>query len=77
MRLRAVIAPLVVLGLSVALGSGQQLRVRGRGLPAGSAKARGDLYVVLNIEVPGHVTDEERALWEELKRRSKFNPRET
>jgi curved DNA-binding protein len=56
--------------------SGQQLRVRGQGLPAGADGARGDLYVRLVIEVPARLTAEERALWEQLEQRSDFEPRD-
>jgi curved DNA-binding protein len=55
--------------------NGQQLRVRGRGLPTGKSGGRGDFHVVLNIEVPTRLSDEERALWEELRAVSRFNPR--
>ncbi|MCX8090085.1 MAG: DnaJ domain-containing protein [Verrucomicrobiae bacterium] len=55
--------------------NGQRLRVRGRGLPRGPGGERGDLYVVVNIAVPAQVTEEERALWEKLRRASRFNPR--
>lgn len=54
--------------------SGRQLRVRGRGLPRGTGD-RGDLYVVVTIEVPDHLSAEERHLWEQLRRASHFNPR--
>jgi curved DNA-binding protein len=56
--------------------SGQQLRVRGKGLPKGKGDM-GDLYVVVNVEVPGQINDEERELWEKLGRVSRFNPRKT
>jgi curved DNA-binding protein len=52
-----------------------QLRVRGHGLPQGRGGERGDLYVVVNIQVPPRLTDEERAAWEALRRTSRFNPR--
>jgi len=55
--------------------NGQQLRVRGRGLPRNQTGVRGDLYVVVNVELPQNITGEERALWEKLARTSKFNPR--
>ena len=42
---------------------GRQLRVRGRGLPVGTAGEQGDLYVVVNIELPQQITEEERELW--------------
>jgi len=51
--------------------SGQKLRVRGRGLPPS-----GDLFVVTKIVVPAKITDAEKKLWEQLKRESKFNPRD-
>jgi curved DNA-binding protein len=50
---------------------GQKLRVRGRGLPPS-----GDLFVVAKIVVPGKISDAERKLWEQLRRESKFNPRD-
>jgi len=56
--------------------NGQKLRVRGYGLPDPKTKERGDLYVIVNIKLPSTVTEEEKKLWEELKRVSKFNPQE-
>ena len=55
--------------------NGQQLRVRGRGLPRGEGVEPGDLYVVVNIEAPARLTAEEQALWEQLRQVSRFNPR--
>jgi curved DNA-binding protein len=55
--------------------SGQRFRLRGRGLPRGEGE-RGDLFVVVRIAVPEHVTDTERDLWEQLARDSAFRPRE-
>jgi curved DNA-binding protein len=54
--------------------SGNQLRVRGKGLPAGAGK-RGDLYVAVSIEVPSQIGKEEERLWKELATQSPFNPR--
>jgi curved DNA-binding protein len=54
--------------------AGQRLRVRGKGLRTRDG-GRGDLYVLVRIEVPVRVNDHERALWEQLARESKFNPR--
>jgi len=48
--------------------NGQQLRVRGRGLPNGKGGERGDFRVIVS-------TDAERALWEKLRDTSSFNPR--
>jgi curved DNA-binding protein len=53
----------------------QRLRVRGQGLPKEGGKVRGDLYVVLKVQVPQQIGDQERRLWEELRRISRFNPR--
>jgi len=54
--------------------SGSKLRLRGMGLPQEDG-TRGDLYVTVRIQTPGSVSAEERALWEELARTSKFKPR--
>jgi curved DNA-binding protein len=53
---------------------GHQLRVRGKGLPAGAGK-RGDLYVAVSIQVPSRVGKEEERLWKQLSAESTFNPR--
>lgn len=55
--------------------NGQQLRVRGRGLPKGKSGGRGDFHAVLSVELPETITAEERALWEKLRDVSHFNPR--
>jgi DnaJ-class molecular chaperone len=54
--------------------NGQRLRLRGQGLNKRKG-GRGDEYVRLRIEVPREVSAEERRLYEELKRTSRFNPR--
>src|ERR1044072_2687711 len=54
--------------------SGQRLRLRGQGLNK-SNDGRGDEYVRLKIVVPQDVSAEERRLYEELKRVSRFQPR--
>ena len=45
-------------------GSGRKLRLKGRGIPSSSAP--GDLYLELDIAVPGAVTDEQKAAWSAL-----------
>lgn len=50
--------------------AGQQLRVRGRGLPGAAGKPAGDLYVVVRIQIPKMTTEEDRELWEQLRDRS-------
>jgi len=54
--------------------SSQKLRVRGRGL--GKEGARGDLFVVTQIQVPERIGEAERQLWEKLARESGFSPRD-
>lgn len=46
---------------------GQKLRVRGRGLPKDRTGTRGDFYVVLAVQLPTSITDEERLHWEKLR----------
>lgn len=53
---------------------GHQLRVRGKGLPIGTAR-RGDLYVVVALQVPARISKEEERLWKQLAAQSNFNPR--
>jgi curved DNA-binding protein len=53
---------------------GYQLRVRGKGLPAGGGKI-GDLYVGISIQVPPYSSEEEKNLWRQLAAKSTFNPR--
>jgi curved DNA-binding protein len=60
-----------------ATNPGKQLRVRGHGLPIAGGNERGDLYIVANINVPPRLTDQEKTLWEQLARTSRFNPRES
>ena len=54
--------------------SGQRLRLRGQGLNKRKG-GRGDEYVRLKIVVPKEVSAEERRLYEELMRISRFDPR--
>jgi curved DNA-binding protein len=54
--------------------SGQKLRLRGKGMPNPKG-APGDLYAVVQIMVPKHLTAKERELFEKLRDISTFNPR--
>lgn len=62
--------------MSIPAGSqdDQKLRLRGQGLNRRRG-GRGDVYVRLKIVTPREVNDEERRLYEELRRVSRFNPR--
>lgn len=49
--------------------NGQKFRLRGQGMPVlNRPKERGDLYAVVEIRLPGQLTSEERALFEQLRR---------
>jgi len=54
--------------------SGSQLRMRGLGLPR-EGGGRGDLYATVRVQIPTTISDDERALWEQLAAKSSFNPR--
>jgi DnaJ-class molecular chaperone len=56
------------------VASGQKLRLRGHGLNVRGG-GRGDHFVRLKIAVPRDLSSEERKLFEELARVSRFNPR--
>ncbi len=55
-------------------GGGRKLRLKGRGIP--SSATPGDLYLELEIAVPGAVTDAQKSAWEALaKAYPGFDPR--
>ena len=48
-------------------GAGRVFRLRGHGMPAvGKPAERGDLYVTVEIEIPTHLSPEERQHYEAL-----------
>ena len=53
--------------------SGQNLRLRGKGLPKRDGES-GYMLVTVRIVVPKKLDDEERRLFEKLSRKSAFNP---
>ncbi len=55
----------VRLKIPPATQGGQRFRLRGRGLTSASGK-RGDLYVVVQINIPKKITEREKELWSEL-----------
>jgi curved DNA-binding protein len=55
--------------------SGRRLRLRGKGLPNPSGSP-GDLYATVQIEVPRHLSDDEREAYERLRRVSSSASRE-
>lgn len=64
----------VQLSVPPGVGSGQKLRLRGRGL--GTGARRGDQLVRVMIKVPKDLSDEERTLMEQLAEASSFRPRQ-
>jgi curved DNA-binding protein len=66
----------VTLKVKPGSGSGQKLRLAGKGLPgAGPEGKAGDLYAVIQIVVPAAPGEREKKLYEELARASGFDPR--
>jgi curved DNA-binding protein len=49
--------------------NGARLRLRGKGVPERGG-GRGDLFVVVEVQVPERVGAKQRALWEQLRRES-------
>jgi curved DNA-binding protein len=54
--------------------AGQKLRLTGKGLPTPRG-GNGDLYCVLQILTPTTLSEQEKALYEQLRAQSAFNPR--
>lgn len=52
---------------------GQKLRLAGKGMPA--EQGGGDFIVQLQLTMPGEISPEEQALYEQLAKLSTFNPR--
>jgi curved DNA-binding protein len=64
----------VALKVPAGTRAGQRLRLSGRGLARADGPA-GHLYALVEIVVPTHVSDAERALLQQLADQSTFNPR--
>ncbi|MFV0347940.1 MAG: DnaJ C-terminal domain-containing protein [Halodesulfovibrio sp.] len=64
----------IELNIPPGMSSGRKLRLRGKGL--GGASARGDQFVRIMVKVPDSLTEQERALWENLRDISGFTPRD-
>ncbi len=56
--------------------NGRRLRVKGKGLPHKNRGA-GDLIVIVEIHVPERLSKEEKMLFEELAKKSSFQPRKS
>jgi molecular chaperone DnaJ len=53
---------------------GKTFRIRGRGVPHLRSDARGDMYVVANVEIPSKLTGKQRELFRELAREMGVEP---
>ena len=53
---------------------GHRLRLRGKGLPSGTA-TRGDFHVEIAIQLPSTISKDEERLWQRLASESTFSPR--
>ncbi|MEO7031791.1 MAG: DnaJ C-terminal domain-containing protein [Herbaspirillum sp.] len=71
----ATLGGVVELTIPAGTAAARRFRLAKRGLP-GADGVHGDLYAVVQIEVPKTVDAEERKLFEQLAAHSKFNPRE-
>ena len=60
------LAKSVSVNIAAGAGTGQQLRLKGLGLPRPGG-ARGDLYAVLTVRVPPAETPAQKKLWEQLR----------
>ena len=60
--------------LQPGIQSGRRLRLKGKGFPNREG-GHGDLYVRVLIQVPENLTAQEKKLFEELSRISRFHPR--
>ena len=59
--------PPVELGIPAGLQSGEQLRLRGVGMPVLQGRGRGDLVVEVQVETPTRMSREQRALLEQFR----------
>jgi curved DNA-binding protein len=56
--------------------NGSKLRLKGRGLPAGSgSNPPGDLYVILQVSLPPAATDKAQEIYRNMQQELDFNPR--
>ena len=68
------LAGAVEMNIPAGTTTGRKLRLGGRGLPAADGKA-GDLYAIVQIEIPAKPSEAERAVYEELQKVSTFDGR--
>jgi curved DNA-binding protein len=57
--------------------TGRRFRLKGLGMPHARGAGRGDLFVRVRVVTPTGLTEQERTLFEELRRLRAENPRQT
>lgn len=57
----------VTMKVPAGVQGGQKLRLRGKGLPQGKHKERGDLYALLEVKIPRDMDEAQRKLYEALR----------
>ena len=60
--------PRLALRLPAGTQNGQVFRLTGQGMPKLNSQGRGDLYAKIAVALPSHLTDRQRALFEDLRR---------
>ena len=55
----------VMIKMPPGIQDGQKLRIRGKGMPKRDG-TNGDLYVRVKVEIPRHLTQKQKDLWQEL-----------
>ena len=55
----------VTMKMPPGIQDGQRLRLRGKGMPKRGG-GNGDLFVKVRVDIPRHLTDRQRELWQEL-----------
>lgn len=53
--------------------TGQKLRIKGKGLK--TKAGQGDMFAIINVDIPPATTTETKAFWEQLAKAESYNPR--
>lgn len=48
--------------------NGKQIRIKGKGMPVYGTTQHGDLYIMLHVQIPEHLTEAQKELFEKLKK---------
>jgi len=58
----------LIIKIPEGIQSGEQLRIKGRGVPFGKGGSRGDIYLTIKVNIPKKISKSSRKLIEELKK---------